>query len=147
MTLRDQLQNQVKEAMKSQDKPLLSVLRLIMAAIKQKEIDERITLDDSQILVILDKMVKQRRESISQYQAAKRDDLVKQEEYELSIIQRYLPEPLSEAELDALIKEAIASVDAKTMQDMGKVMALLKPQVQGRTDMGSLGNKIKNMLG
>lgn len=147
MTLRDQLQNQVKEAMKSQDKPLLSVLRLMMAAIKQKEIDERITLDDSQILVILDKMVKQRRESISQYQAAKRDDLVKQEEYELSIIQRYLPEPLSEAELDALIKEAIASVDAKTMQDMGKVMALLKPQVQGRTDMGSLGNKIKNMLG
>jgi uncharacterized protein len=146
-SLRDQLQTDTKEAMKSQNKPLLSVLRLIMAAIKQKEVDERIVLDDSQIIAALDKMVKQRRESIAQYQNANRNDLVQQEEYELTVLQKYLPAQLSEAELDGLIKQAIVSTDAKTMQDMGKVMAILKPQVQGRADMGSLGNKIKQMLG
>ena len=146
-TLRTRLQDDVKAAMKSQDKPRLGVLRLISAAIKQIEVDERIVLDDTQVLAVLDKMTKQRRESISQYQAANRQDLVEQEQFELNIIQEYLPEQLSDAELEKIIQQAIADSGAKTMQEMGKVMAILKPQVQGRTDMGSLSNKIKQLLG
>ena len=132
--------------MKSHDKPLLGILRLINAAIKQREIDERITLDDAQILAVLDKMTKQRRESLAQYQTANRQDLADQEQFELDIIQRYLPTPLTDDELNALIKQAIAATGAASMQDMGKVMNILKPQVQGRTDMGSLSNKIKTLL-
>jgi len=144
--LKAQLQEATKTAMKSQDKPLLNVLRLINAAIKQREVDERITLDDAQVIAVLDKMTKQRRESISQYQTAGRKDLVDQEQFELDVIQRYLPTPLTDDELNVLIKKAIAETKAATMQDMGKVMGILKPQVQGRTDMGSLSNKIKALL-
>jgi uncharacterized protein YqeY len=144
--LKDQLQEATITAMKSHDKPLLGILRLINAAIKQREIDERITLDDAQILAVLDKMTKQRRESLAQYQTANRQDLADQEQFELDIIQRYLPTPLTDDELNALIKQAIAATGAASMQDMGKVMNILKPQVQGRTDMGSLSNKIKTLL-
>lgn len=144
--LKAQLQEATKTAMKSQDKPLLNALRLINAAIKQREVDERITLDDSQVIAVLDKMIKQRRESIAQYQVAKRQDLIDQEQFELDVIQRYLPTPLTEAELNALIKQAIGDSGATSMKDMGKVMGILKPQVQGRTDMGSLSNKIKALL-
>lgn len=147
MTLKEQLQESTKTAMKSQDKATLAALRLIMAAIKQREVDERILLDDTQIIAVLDKMLKQRRESIAQYQTAGRTDLVEQEEFEVSVIQRFLPEPLTDTELDALIKQVIAETGAATMQDMGKVMNQLKPLVQGRTDMGSLSNKIKQLLG
>jgi uncharacterized protein YqeY len=146
-TLKPRLQEDVKAAMKSQDKPRLGVLRLISAAIKQREVDERITLDDTQVLAVLDKMTKQRRESLAQYQAANRNDLAEQEQFELNIIQEYLPAQLSDAELEKLIQQAIADSGAKTMQEMGKVMTILKPQVQGRTDMGSLSNKIKQLLG
>ena len=147
MTLKEQLQEATKAAMKSQDKASLAALRLINAAIKQREVDERITLDDAQVIIVLDKMSKQRRESITQYQSAGRTDLVQQEEFELGIIQQYLPTPLSEAELENLIKQAISETGAASMQDMGKVMAILKPNVQGRTDMGALSNKIKQLLG
>lgn len=147
VTLKEQLQEATKAAMKSQDKASLAALRLINAAIKQREVDERITLDDAQVIIVLDKMSKQRRESITQYQSAGRTDLVQQEEFELGIIQQYLPTPLSEAELENLIKQAISETGAASMQDMGKVMAILKPNVQGRTDMGALSNKIKQLLG
>jgi uncharacterized protein YqeY len=146
-TLKEQLQAATKTAMKSQDKPSLATLRLIMAAVKQREVDERIDLDDTQIIAVLDKMSKQRRESIEQYQKAGRTDLVQQEEFELALIQQYLPTPLSDDELEALIKQAINSTGAATMQDMGKVMNILKPQVQGRADMTSLSGKIKQLLG
>lgn len=144
--LKAQLQEATKTAMKTQDKSLLNVLRLINAAIKQREVDERITLDDAQIIAVLDKMSKQRRESITQYQTAGRQDLVDQEQFELDIIQRYLPTPLTEAEQEQLIKEAIAKTGAASMKDMGKVMGILQSQAQGRTDMGSLSNKVKVLL-
>lgn len=144
--LKAQLQEATKTAMKTQDKSLLNVLRLINAAIKQREVDERITLDDAQIIAVLDKMTKQRRESISQYQTAGRQDLVDQEQFELDVIQRYLPTPLTDAELEQLIKEAIATTGAASMKDMGKVMGILQSQAQGRTDMGSLSNKVKALL-
>lgn len=144
--LRTRLQEDMKAALKSQEKSELAAIRLILAAVKQREVDERITLDDSQVIAVLDKMVKQRRESITQYQAGSRQDLIDQEQFEIDLIQRYLPTPLSDAELEALIQQAISGTNAKTMQDMGKVMAILKPQVQGRTDIGNLSNKIKQLL-
>ncbi len=133
--------------MKSGDKPRLATLRLLNAAIKQWEVDERIELDDPQVLQVLDKMVKQRRESIRHFADAGRDDLVTQEEFEISILQHYLPEPLAEAELAVLLDKAIADSGAQSLAQMGKVMALLKPQVQGRADMGVLSQQVKARLG
>ena len=146
-TLKSRIQDEMKAAMKAGDKARLSVIRLALAAMKQIEVDERIELDDTRILAILDKMVKQRRESASQYESAGRKDLFDQEIYEIGVLQTYLPAALGDKELEQLIADAIASSGASSMQDMGKVMALLKPKVQGRTDMGALSGKIKAKLG
>lgn len=137
----------MKTAMKGGDKPRLAVIRLILSATKQVEVDERVELDDARVISILDKMVKQRRESASQYESAGRQDLLDQENYEIGVLQTYLPAALGNIELEQLIADAIASSGASSMQDMGKVMALLKPKVQGRTDMGALSGKIKAKLG
>jgi uncharacterized protein len=145
--LKLQIQSDMKTAMKSGDKVRLGVIRLILAAIKQREVDERIELDDTQVLVVLDKMVKQRRDSISQYSAARREDLADVERFELEVIQSYLPQPLTEDELFELVEAAMASTGAKAMSDMGKVMGVLKAQVQGRADMGAVSAQIKGRLG
>ncbi len=133
--------------MKGGDKARLSVVRLMLAAIKQREVDERIELDDSQVLAVLDKMVKQRRDSIKQYGDAGRDDLVAQETAEIEVIQEFLPAGLSEAEIVAIIDEAIAETGAASMRDMGKVMGIVKPKVQGRADVGQVSGLVKQKLG
>lgn len=145
--LKSTITDAMKIAMKGGDKARLATIRLVMAAIKQVEVDERKDLTDADLLAILDKMAKQRRESISQYKEAGRDDLVVQEESELLVIQDFLPQPLSEDEIADLIKEAVASTGAQSMQDMGKVMGLLKPKLQGRADMGKVSGQIKALLG
>ena len=137
----------MKTAMKSGDKRRLGIVRLIRAAINQREIDERITLDDGQITSVLGKMAKQRRESIDQFRSAKRDDLVEQESFELQVIQDYLPAPLAPEEVEALIDAAIEQVGAASMKDMGKVMGVLRPRVQGRVDMGAISARVKGRLG
>jgi hypothetical protein len=137
----------MKTAMRGQDKPRLGVIRLMLAAIKQQEVDTRTELDDSTILAVLEKMLKQRRESLRQYTDAGRFDLANQEQFEIGIIQDYMPQALAADELDALIQQGIAETGATTMRDMGKVMNWLKPQVQGRTDMGQLSGLIKAKLG
>jgi uncharacterized protein YqeY len=144
--LKQQLSEDVKAAMRAKDKPRLSVLRMVSAAIKQREVDERITLDDAQILAVLDKMIKQRRDSLSQYEAAGRQDLADQENYEIEVLQGYMPAALDEAELKAIINDAIAATGAASMQDMGKVMAIIKPKVQGRADMGEVSKQVKSAL-
>ncbi len=144
--IKQRLNDDVKVAMRNKDKDRLLTLRMILAAIKQKEVDERIELDDTQVLTVLDKMSKQHRDSIAQYQKAGRDDLVEKENRELSIVQEYLPIQLTEAEIQALIQEAIQSTGASSMQDMGKVMAIIKPKAQGRTDMGKLSGLVKAAL-
>ena len=135
-----------KRSMKGRDKPRVAVLRLIAAAIKQREVDERVELDDAQIIVVLDKMAKQRRESIEHFSKAERHDLVDQETFELNLIKDYLPAALSDAEIGTLIDAAIAQTGAQSARDMGKVMGLLKPQVQGRTDMAALSGRVKSQL-
>ncbi|HWS02567.1 MAG TPA: GatB/YqeY domain-containing protein [Gammaproteobacteria bacterium] len=147
MPLTARIQEDMKSAMRASDKRRLGVIRLILAAIKQREVDERIVLDDTQVTVVLDKMLKQRRESISQYEQAGRTDLVEQEQFEMGVIQAYLPQPLSPAEIDALIGQAITETGAGGIKDMGKVMALLKPQLQGRADMSAVSAQIKAKLG
>ncbi len=144
--LKQRLTEDMKAAMRSKDKPRLGVVRLVLAAIKQREVDERIDLDDAQVLAVLDKMVKQRRDSVKQFEDAGRQELADQENYEINVLQEYLPAALDEAELDALIVAAIDSAGAESMKDMGKVMAVLKPQVQGRADMGAVSQKIKQRL-
>jgi hypothetical protein len=136
----------MKAAMRSKDKPRLGVVRLALAAIKQREVDERIELDDAQVLAVLDKMVKQRRDSVKQYEDAGRQELADQESYEIGVLQEYLPAALDDAEIDALIKAAIGSTGAESMKDMGKVMGVVRPQVQGRADMGAVSEKIKQQL-
>ena len=147
MSLKERIQQDMKDAMRAADKPRLATIRLILAAIKQIEVDERKDLDDTGITIVLDRMVKQRRESISQFEKAGRTDLVDQEAAELAIIQTYLPEPLNEGELNALIDEAMAQTGASSIKDMGRVMALLKPELQGRADMGAVSAMIKARLG
>lgn len=144
--LKQQLNDAIKAAMKSREKARLLVLRNISAAIKQREVDERITLDDTQIIPVLDKMAKQRRESIEQYSNAGREDLKEIEAAELVIIQEFLPQPLSDAELNALITSAIETAEATSMRDMGKVMAIVKPKAQGRADMSQVSAVIKSQL-
>lgn len=144
--IKGKITEDMKEAMRSHDKERLATIRLILAAFKQKEVDERITLTDEQVLSILDKMLKQRRESISQYQAGNRPDLAQKEEEEVRVIQHYLPAQLSDAEINALIDAAIKESNAASMRDMGKVMSLLKPKLQGRADIAAVSAKIKERL-
>ena len=145
--LKQRIPDDMKSAMKSGDKRKLGVIRLLMAAIKQREVDERVELDDEQILVVLDKMVKQRRDSIEQYEKAGRDELAEQEKFEIEVLKDYLPEALSEEEITDLIKQAMADSGAESMRDMGKVMGQLKPKLQGRADIGAVSAKIKQLLG
>ncbi len=144
--LKKQLTEDMKVAMRAKDKQRLLTVRTILAAIKQQEVDTRKDVDDTAVLAILDKMSKQRRESISQFNKAGRDDLVQQEELELAIIQTYLPEQLSDSDIHDLIKEAISATGAETMKDMGKVMGYIKPKAQGRADMGQISGLIKSAL-
>ncbi|TCK19546.1 hypothetical protein DFR30_2859 [Thiogranum longum] len=146
MALKDTLQQDMKTAMRGGDKPKLGVIRLILAAIKQREVDERIELDDAQVTVVLDKMSKQRRDSLEQYEKAGREDLAAQERFELEVIQTYLPKQLEDAEIDALINTAVEATGASSMKDMGKVMGQLKDKLQGRADMGAVSGKIKARL-
>src|SRR5580692_11012886 len=138
MSLKERITEDMKASMRSGDKERLAGIRFILAAIKQREVDERIQLDDTQVLAVLDKMIKQRRESITQFEAGGRADLVAKESAELSVLQAYLPAQLADGEIESLIRAAIASTGAASMKDMGKVIAVVKPQVQGRTDMGAL---------
>jgi len=142
-SLKDRIKEDMKASMKSGDKSRLGVIRMILAAIKQVEVDERIELDDARVIVVLDKMLKQRRESIRQFRDAGRDDLAEVEEAEVIVIQDFLPQPLTEAEIDLMVAQAIADSGATSIKDMGGVMALLKPQMQGRADMSVVSARIK----
>ncbi len=144
--LKKQIQDAAISAMKAGEKKRLAIIRLMTSAMKQIEIDERIELDDQRIIVILDKMVKQRRESISQFKTAGRDDLVKQESFEIDIIQEFLPQALGEEEVDEIVSQAIKQTGASSIKDMGKVMGLVKPQIVGRADMGEVSGRIKSLL-
>jgi uncharacterized protein YqeY len=146
MSLKERITEDMKSAMRSGEKDRLATIRLALAAIKQREVDERITLDDSQVLAVLEKMIKQRKEAIAQFQAGARADLVAKESAEVSILEGYLPARMSDAELDALIAGAIASTGASSAKDMGKVMALVKSQAQGRADMGAVSARVKEKL-
>lgn len=146
MTLKTRITDDMKTAMKAKDSVRLGALRLLLAAIKQKEVDERIELDDAAIIAVLDKQLKQRRDSISQYQAAQRADLADKEQAEMDVFAVYLPQPLNEAEIDALIESAISTTGAADMGDMGKVMGVLRGQLAGRADMGAVSGRIKTRL-
>ncbi len=144
--LKEQIQNDVKQAMKAKEKERLGTLRLITAAIKQREVDERIELDDTQVLAILEKMIKQRRDSITQYENAGRQELADQEKSEIAIIEAYMPAGLSDEEILAMVESVIAETGASGMQEMGKVMGALKPRMQGRADMGKVSGPVKQKL-
>ena len=144
--LQKQIQDAVISAMKAGEKKRLAIIRLMTSAMKQIEVDERIELDDARVIAILDKMVKQRRESIAQFKTAGRDDLVKQETFEIGIIQEFLPQALSEEEVDDIVNQAIEKTGAASIKDMGKVMGIVKPQIIGRADMGEISGRIKSLL-
>jgi uncharacterized protein len=146
MSLKERITDDMKAAMRSGEKERLGVIRMITSAIKQREVDERISLDDAQVLSVLEKMIKQRKESLVQFQAGNRQDLVDKESAEITLLQGYLPSQLSGAEIDALISDAIADTGAATIKDMGKVMAVIKGKAQGRADMAAVGAKIKARL-
>jgi len=147
MSLKNLIIEDMKDAMRAGDKLRLGAIRMALAAIKQKEVDERITLDDEAVLSVLEKMLKQRRESITQFRDAGREDLAKREEAEAEILMAYMPEPLAEAELEAIVKAAISETGAESMRDMGKVMAIVKAQAQGRADMSAVSARVKSLLG
>ena len=147
MTLKERNTDDMKAAMRAGEKDRLATIRLILAAVKQIEVDERITLDEARMLAVLEKMVKQRKESIAQFESGGRADLVAKEAAELAVIQAYLPAQLSQPELDALIAEAIASTGAASIKDMGKVMGVVKSKAAGRADMAAVGARIKQKLG
>ena len=146
MSLKDRIQDDMKTAMRAKDKERLGAIRLILAAVKQREVDERIELNDVQVLGVLEKMIKQRRESLAQYQSAGREDLAARESFEIEVIQSYLPAPLSEADIDTLVANAVAVTGAHSVRDMGKVMALIKDQAQGRADMAKISARVKAHL-
>jgi hypothetical protein len=146
MSLKDRITEDMKTAMRAGEKERLATIRLALAAIKQREVDERIVLDDPQLLAILEKMIKQRKEAITQFEAGARPDLVAKEQAEIVILQVYLPTQMSEAEIDALIAQAIASTGAASIKDMGKVMGVVKAQAQGKADMGAVSARIKAKL-
>ena len=147
MPLREQLNEDIKAAMKAREQDRLGALRLMLSAVKQREVDERITLDDAQVLAVIEKMVKQRKESITQFEQGGRADLAAKEKAEIEQLQAYLPAQLSDAEVDALIREAIASTGAASIKDMGKVMGAVKARAAGRADMGAVSARIKAALG
>ena len=144
--LKDRITEEMKNAMRAGEKERLAVIRLILSAIKQREVDERIQLDDTQVLAVVEKMVKQRKESIAQFEVGGRADLVAKEQAEMAVLQTYLPAQMSDAEIDALIAEAVASTGAASIKDMGKVMAAVKAKAQGRADMGAVSARIKQKL-
>ena len=147
MALKERITEDMKSAMRAGEKDRLGTIRLALAAIKQREVDERVSLDDAQVLVVLEKMIKQRKEAISQFDSGGRADLVAKETAEIAVLQGYLPAQMSEAEIDALIAEAITATGAASVKDMGKVMAVVKPRAQGRADMGAISARIKQKLG
>jgi uncharacterized protein len=147
VSLKERITDDMKAAMRAGEKERLGVIRMITAAIKQREVDERISLDDAQVVAVLEKMVKQRKESLVQFQAGNRQDLVDKEAAEIELLKTYLPSPLGDAEIDALIAAAIAATGASSVKDMGKVMGVIKSKAQGRADMGTVGAKIKAKLG
>ncbi|MCE2573478.1 GatB/YqeY domain-containing protein [Motilimonas eburnea] len=146
MTLKEKLQDQQKAAMRAKDKVRLGAIRMLMAAIKQSEVDNQVELSDQEIIAVITKMVKQRKDSIAQFEAANRQDLADKESEELNVLQEFLPQPLTEEEVDSIIAAALESTGAQGMQDMGKVMAAIKSQIQGRADMGQVSGKIKASL-
>ena len=147
MSLKERITEDMKTAMRAKDSERLGTIRMITAAIKQREVDERITLDDTQVLAVLEKMIKMRKESVAQFQSGGREDLVAKENREIDLLQSYMPAQLSAAEVDALIAEAIAQSGATSVKEMGKAMALLKQKAQGRTDMAAASAKLKAKLG
>jgi uncharacterized protein len=147
VALKERITEDMKSAMRSGEKDRLGTVRLILSAIKQREVDERIALDDTQVLAVVEKMVKQRKEAITQFEAGGRADLVAKEAAEITVLQTYLPTQMSDAEIDALIAEAIASTGAVSIKDMGKVMGAVKAKAQGRADMGAVSTRIKQKLG
>ena len=147
MTLKERITEDMKTAMRSGEKDRLAVIRLLQAAIKQREVDERITLDDAQVTAVLEKMIKQRKESVLAFEKGGRADLVAKENGEITVLQTYLPAQLSEADLDALIAEAISATGAASIKDMGKVMGVVKAKAAGKADMGAVGARIKAKLG
>lgn len=147
MSLKERITDDMKAAMRSGEKQRLGLIRMITSAIKQREVDERISLDDIQVLSVLEKMIKQRKESLVQFQAGNRQDLVEKEAAEITLLQNYLPSPMNDAEIDVLINEAVSSTGAASVKDMGKVMAIIKSKAQGRADLGKVGAKIKAKLG
>jgi len=147
MSLKARITDDMKNAMRSGEKDRLGLIRMLQAGIKQREVDERIQLDDAQVLAVIDKMIKQRKDSVTQFEAGGRADLAAQESAEIAWLSDYLPAQLGEAELDALIAEAVAATGAASIKDMGKVMAVIKPRAQGRCDMGALSARIKAALG
>ena len=147
MSLKARITEDMKAAMRAGEKDRLSCIRMLQAGIKQREVDERVELGDAEVLSVIEKMIKQRKESVVQFQAGKRADLVAKESAEIALLTGYLPAQLGDAELEAMIKDAIATTGAASMKDMGKVMGVLKPKVQGRTDMGALSARIKSALG
>jgi uncharacterized protein YqeY len=144
--IKSRIQQDLTTAMKARQQREVAAIRLITAAIKQQEVDQRITADDNLITDILVKLAKQRRESITQYQQAGRDDLVEQEQYELALIETYLPQPLTPSEIENLVQQALSETKATSIKDMGAVMAILKPKIHGRADMGQVSNKVKQAL-
>ena len=146
MLLRAQIAEDMKTAMRAKDAPRLSAIRLLLASLKQREVDERIELTDTDVLAIIEKMIKQRRDSIEQFEKGRRQDLVDKEQFEITVLQGYLPAAMSPAEVDAAVSEAILSSGAKLMADMGKVMALLKPKLAGRADLGKVSALVKTRL-
>jgi hypothetical protein len=147
MALRDRITEDMMTAMRSGEKERLATIRLALAAVKQREVDERITLDDTQVLAVLEKMIKQRREAIVQFESGKRPDLVAKESAEIVVLQAYLPAQMSESELDTLIADAIKATGATSVKDMGKVMGFVEPKAQGKADMGAVSARIKQKLG
>ncbi|HLX24912.1 MAG TPA: GatB/YqeY domain-containing protein [Usitatibacter sp.] len=146
MPLREQLNEDIKSAMKAREAEKLAALRLMLSAVKQREVDERITLDDTGVISVVEKMIKQRKDSIEQFEKAARQDLADKEKFEISVLEAYLPKQLSAAEVDAAIAEAIASTGAKSPADMGKVMGVVKPKLAGRADMGKVSGLVKAKL-
>ncbi len=146
MALREQLNEDIKTAMKAREAEKLAALRLILSAVKQREVDERITLDDAGVIAVAEKMIKQRKDSIAQFEKAARQDLIDKEKFEISVIEAYLPQQLSAAEVDAIIAEAVASTGAKGPADMGKVMGVVKPKLAGKADMGKVSGLVKAKL-
>jgi uncharacterized protein YqeY len=147
MSLKERITEDMKAAMRAKDSERLGTIRMITSAIKQREVDERITLDDNQVLAVIEKMIKMRKESIAQFQSGGREDLVAKETKEVELLQSYMPAQLSEAELDAIITDAITQSGAASIKDMGKAMAIVKQKAQGRADMGAVSNKLKAKLG